>query len=81
MRLAASVAEIEAPIDAILATRSAVLMMTDAERHELSGRYMTTHRIGTTAKEPMAEGARRSRLTAHERIAEAAVRRHLQDAR
>jgi hypothetical protein len=50
-------------------------MMTDA------GRYMTTHRIGTTAREPMAEGARRSRLTAHERIAEAAMRRHLQDAR
>jgi hypothetical protein len=63
-----------------LEARCAVLMMTDAELYEMSGRHMTTSRIGTTAKELMAEVARRSRLTAHERIAEAAARRRLQEA-
>lgn len=67
------------PTIKMLEARSAVLMMTDAELHELSGRFMANDRIGTTAKELMAEVARRSRLTAHERMAEAAARQRLQE--
>lgn len=65
----------------MLEARSAVLMMPDSELRELSGRCTDTDRIGTTAKELMAEAARRSRLTAHERMAEAAARRRLREPR
>ncbi|MCB1353004.1 MAG: hypothetical protein KDK03_09725 [Rhodobacteraceae bacterium] len=95
MSLAAKIAEIEAilenesgwpsgywdPTIKMVEASSAVLMMPDAELHELSGRYMATDRIGTTAKELMAEAARRRRLTAHERMAEAAARRRLREPR
>jgi hypothetical protein len=64
-----------------LEARIAVLMMSDEELNEMSRDYMTTDRIGTTAKELMAEGARRSWLTAHELIAEAAARGLLQESR
>jgi hypothetical protein len=56
-------------------------MMTDAELHQMSGHYMTTDGIETAARELMAEVGRRSRLTAHERMAEAVARRRLQEAR
>lgn len=53
-------------------------MMADAELHKLAGHYMTARRI--VAKVLMAEVAHRMRLTAHERMAEAAARRRLQEA-
>lgn len=56
-------------------------MIPDFELQELSGRYVTTSRIGTTAKELMAEVARRIRRAAHERMAEAAARPRLQEVR
>jgi hypothetical protein len=62
------------PTIKMLEARAAVLMVTDAELRELSNNYKAEDRIGTTAKELMAEVARRSRLTAHERMAEAVAR-------
>jgi hypothetical protein len=69
------------PTIKMLKAKIAVLMMTDAELRELSGRYMITDRMGTSIKELMTEDARRSRLNAHERLAEAKARQRLQEAR
>jgi hypothetical protein len=55
--------------------------MSAAELHQMSGRCMTTDGTETAADELMAEDARRSRLTEHERMAEATARRRLQETR